>query len=38
MIREEAIEVLKIEAEGILNLVDSIDAGFDAMVDLIYHP
>ena len=36
MIREEAIEVLKIEAEGILNLVDSIDAGFDKMVDLIY--
>jgi len=37
MIREEAIEVLKIEAEGILKLIDSIDAGFDAMVDLIYH-
>ncbi len=37
MIREEAIEVLKIEAEGILKLIDSIDAGFDAMIDLIYH-
>jgi arabinose-5-phosphate isomerase len=37
MNRDEAIEVLKIEAEGILNLVDRIDASFDAMVDLIYN-
>lgn len=32
----EAVEVLKIEAEGILCLVDRIDERFAAMVDLIY--
>jgi arabinose-5-phosphate isomerase len=33
---EEAIEVLKIEADGILNLIDRIDENFTRMVDLIY--
>jgi arabinose-5-phosphate isomerase len=37
MIRDEAIEVLKIEAEGILNLVDRIDDSFDKMVELIFN-
>lgn len=37
MIIEEAIEVLKIEAEGLMNLVDRIDEKFVQMVDLIYH-
>ncbi len=35
MIIDEAIEVLKIEAEGILNLIGSIDDNFVKMVDLI---
>ena len=33
---EEAIEVLRTEAEGILNLIDRIDHNFTDMVDLIY--
>ncbi len=33
--REQAEEVLRIEAEGILRLIERIDAGFDRMVDLI---
>jgi arabinose-5-phosphate isomerase len=33
---EEAIEVLKIEADGILNLTDRIDHNFTDMVELIY--
>ncbi len=33
---EEAIDVLKIEADGILNLIDRIDHNFKDMVDLIY--
>ena len=37
MIIEEAIEVLKIEAEGLMNLVDRIDQQFVQMVDMIYH-
>ena len=37
MIIDEAIEVLKIEAEGILKLTDRIDDGFQKMVDLIYN-
>ncbi|MDA3822059.1 MAG: KpsF/GutQ family sugar-phosphate isomerase [Bacteroidales bacterium] len=37
MIIDEAIEVLKIEAEGILKLIDRIDDGFQKMVDLIYN-
>ncbi len=37
MIIEEAIEVLKIEAQGLMNLVDRIDGRFVQMVDLIYH-
>ena len=37
MIIEEAIEVLKIEAQGLMNLVDRIDEQFVQMVDLIYH-
>jgi len=32
---EQAVEVLKIEAEGILGLVDHMDDGFTRMVDLI---
>ena len=36
MVIDEAIEVLKIEAEGILKLVDRIDGNFAEMVDLIY--
>jgi arabinose-5-phosphate isomerase len=32
---QKAIDVLKIEAEGILNLVDRIDGNFSNMVDLI---
>ncbi|WP_028314506.1 KpsF/GutQ family sugar-phosphate isomerase [Desulfatibacillum aliphaticivorans] len=32
---EQAKEVLKIEAEGVLELVEKIDEGFSAMVDLI---
>ncbi len=35
MIIEEAIEVLKIEAKGILNLIDRIDSNFSKMVELI---
>ncbi|MCJ7830416.1 MAG: KpsF/GutQ family sugar-phosphate isomerase, partial [Desulfobacterales bacterium] len=35
MIREKAIEVLKIEAEGILQLADQIDHRFTEMVELI---
>ena len=37
MIIDEAREVLKIEAEGILNLVGRIDDHFVRMVDLIFH-
>ena len=33
----QAIEVLKIEAEGILNLVDHLDENFTRMVDQIYN-
>ncbi|MBU0995817.1 MAG: KpsF/GutQ family sugar-phosphate isomerase [Proteobacteria bacterium] len=33
---EQAIEVLKIEAEGILRLADRIDDNFTRMVDIIY--
>jgi arabinose-5-phosphate isomerase len=33
---EEAIEVLKIEADGILNLIERIDRNFTDMVELIY--
>lgn len=36
MIVKQAIEVLKIEAEGILNLIDRIDDNFPKMVELIY--
>lgn len=36
MIIDEAIEVLKIEAQGILNLIDRIDNNFAEMVELIY--
>lgn len=36
MIIKQAIEVLKIEAEGILNLADRIDNRFVEMVELIY--
>lgn len=36
MIIDEVIEVLKIEAEGILKLIDRIDNSFVEMVDLIY--
>lgn len=36
MIKEQAIEVLKIEAEGILNLASRIDENFVKLVDLIY--
>jgi arabinose-5-phosphate isomerase len=34
---KEAIEVLKIEAEGILNLIDRVDRSFEALVELIYN-
>lgn len=34
---QEATEVLRIEAEGILNLIDRLDQHFADMVDLIYH-
>ena len=37
MIKEEAIEVLKIEAEGILKLIDRVDDKFTRMVELIYN-
>ena len=33
---EEAIDVLKTEADGILSLIDRIDHNFTSMVDLIY--
>ena len=36
MILNDAIEVLKIEAQGILGLVDRINASFVQMVELIY--
>lgn len=36
MILEKAKEVLKIEAEGIINLLDKIDGRFEKMVDLIF--
>jgi arabinose-5-phosphate isomerase len=36
MIINEAIEVLKIEAEGILKLIDRIDNQFTEMVELVY--
>ena len=35
MSKSEAIEVLKIEADGILALIDKIDERFEAMIDLI---
>jgi arabinose-5-phosphate isomerase len=35
MIKEQAVEVLRIEAEGILNLIERIDDGFPQMVELI---
>lgn len=35
MIKEQAKEVLKIEARSIMNLVDRVDDGFVRMVDLI---
>ena len=37
MIIKEAIEVLKIEAEGILGLTDRIDSNFSRMVELIFN-
>jgi len=37
MIIKEAIEVLKIEAEGILGLTDRIDDNFSRMVELIFN-
>ncbi|MDL1968271.1 MAG: KpsF/GutQ family sugar-phosphate isomerase [Deltaproteobacteria bacterium] len=37
MIIKEAIEVLKIEAEGILGLIDRIDGNFSNMVELIFN-
>jgi len=37
MIKEQAIEVLKIEAEGILKLADRIDDNFIRAVELIYN-
>jgi arabinose-5-phosphate isomerase len=37
MIIKEAIEVLKIEAEGILGLTDRIDGNFSKMVELIFN-
>ncbi len=33
---DKAIEVLKIEAEGILGLIDKLGPGFNRMIDLIY--
>ncbi len=36
MIIDEAIDVLRIEAKGILNLIDRIDENFEQMVELIY--
>jgi len=36
-ILRKAIDVLKIEADGIINLIDKIDHNFIEMVDLIYH-
>ncbi len=35
MVKEQAVEVLKIEAESILNLVDRIDDSFTDMIELI---
>lgn len=37
MIIDEAIQVLKIEAQGILKLADRIDENFSKLVELIYH-
>ena len=37
MIIKQATEVLKIEAQGILELIDRIDKSFTEMVDLIYN-
>jgi len=37
MILEEAVEVLKIEADGILRLIDRIDNNFSDMVELIFN-
>ncbi|MDL1964738.1 MAG: KpsF/GutQ family sugar-phosphate isomerase, partial [Deltaproteobacteria bacterium] len=37
MIIKEAIEVLKIEAEGILGLIDRIDDNFSKMVECIFN-
>ena len=35
MIIDEAIDVLRIEAKGILNLIDRIDENFEKMVELL---
>jgi hypothetical protein len=35
MMIEKAIEVLKIEAQGILKLIDRLDENFNELVDLI---
>jgi len=37
MILDQAIQVLKIEAQGILNLIDRLDNNFSQMAELIYH-
>ena len=37
MIIKQAVEVLKIEAQGILELIDRIDKSFTEMVELIYN-
>jgi arabinose-5-phosphate isomerase len=37
MMIEKAIEVLKIEAQGILKLIDRLDENFNELVDLICH-
>ena len=37
MIIKQATEVLKIEAQGILELIDRIDKSFTEMVELIYN-
>ena len=34
---EQAVEVLRTEAEGILGLIDRLDDDFDRMTDLIFH-
>ena len=37
MVIDQAIQVLKIEAEGILNLISQLDNNFSQMAELIYH-